>query len=371
MSLFIQDFLPGKPFGDAFHGNRTITTDTAGTGAATTTCSGSSGSKTLTLTAASTFANGDLVFIKQDTGTGVGLCELNYIVSGVGTTTLALLSNLVNTFTLSGASSASITELKRYRNATVNSSKSWTGNMVIAAKETATITGFISANGAGFGPGSTSSSTQTNGYQGYGEAGTAPVQSINANSSGGGGGDGSTSEDDVPGGGGGGSFVAGTTGQKTNNDPAGIGGAKSQTTADLTKIVPGGGGGQSGGGLLGVTKTGGTGGGYLVIFAKNLIVTGGITANGTDGQVGNETHDGGGGGGGGGCILLTCQDATLGTNLVTATAGAGGLAKMDGGAGGAGAIRLNYSGTYTGTTNPTLSTSTVLLPWTGRIGIIG
>ena len=78
--------------------------------------------------------------------------------------------------------------------------------------------------------------------------------------------------------------------------------------------------------------------------------------NGTSGTDVNSS--GGGGGGAGGSCLIACQVATLGTNVITATAGTGGASGGAGGNGGNGSvgrIAIHHSGTVTGTTNPTFT----------------
>ena len=91
---------------------------------------------------------------------------------------------------------------------------------------------------------------------------------------------------------------------------------------------------------------GGAGGGYLLIFAKKIIVTGSILVSGTDGQSGNgssTTHKYiCGGGGGGGCAGIFYREKNI-SGMITANGGAAGIGTSyaeNGKPGGAGAIIL-------------------------------
>ena len=64
----------GDGFGNGSDGAETISSSEAYDGAKAS-CSGTASTTTLTLGAASTFANGDLVVIHQSAGTGVGTWE--------------------------------------------------------------------------------------------------------------------------------------------------------------------------------------------------------------------------------------------------------------------------------------------------------
>ena len=370
MSQVIQDFISGKPFGDGTDGTLTISANQVfpsdGVGnAAQASCSGTSGTTTLTLGAASTFANGDIILIHQSRGTGVGAWEVNRISSGAGGTALVLQSNLANTYTDSGASQTQCIEIKRYTNVTVNGSTTWTlndwagdtgGILVFAANGTVTLTGTIPASTYGFDAGSGVEGSQA--YQGEGTSGTNTA-STSANGNGGGGGA-QNGGNGSGGGGGGGNGLAGTNGIAGTGPTSGGTGGTLVGNAALTTMAfgGGGGGGSRGAGVTGSAGSGGAGGGMVLIFVKNIVVTGGIAANGDNGS--NGTDEGSGGGGGaGGSILIKAQTATLGSNLLTATAGNGGTEGgggngANGGNGAVGRIHLDYSNSYTGTTNPTL-----------------
>lgn len=344
-------------FGDRKDGDTTITTSTEAPVDAS--CSGTISTTTLTATNAS-FAGGKIIGIFQMRGTSVGAWEFNKIESyNAGTVTLK--HPLMNTYTDSGASQAYVRVFAQYKNATVSgsntlTSKAWTGDVGGIAgffAENVTLTGTISGNGAGFIAGD--SPSNANGYAAEGSAG-ATVQQRTANGNGGGGGLKTT---DGYGGGGGGHANGGNnggTGVAPNSE--GLGGG-SVGSAGLTTLFMGGGGGSGGTTVTpsGTNGNGGNGGGIVIIVCKTLTITGGITVNGNNGVTGGAQIIGGGGAGAGGSVLLKCRVATLGTNLITATGGTGGAAgsnSTQGGNASVGRIHLDYSLSYTGTTNPTL-----------------
>lgn len=205
----ITRVLPGLPFGNGADGALTISSNTTQS-VPNSNCSGTSGSATLTLTSASTFANNDVVYIHQTRGTGVSQWEINRISSGGGTTTLTLQKALNYTFTQSGASQAQISKLFMYTTVTSNSSTTWSapnwggsvgGFLLFAAKVSATFNGASAGNGgvgtsgggdgtagvgAGF-AGGTGKQGQTAGFYGEGSTG-ASAGSSNGNANGNGGG---------------------------------------------------------------------------------------------------------------------------------------------------------------------------------------
>jgi hypothetical protein len=89
----------------------------------------------------------------------------------------------------------------------------------------------------------------------------------------------------------------------------------------------------------------------LIVFAKSISISGGITSVGGNGA--GDASNAGGGGGSGGSIMLACGTATLGTTLAVATLGSGGAGQGAGGNGANGRIAVHHSGTVTGTTSPT------------------
>ena len=77
---------------------------------------------------------------------------------------------------------------------------------------------------------------------------------------------------------------------------------------------------------------GGDGGGYIVLFAPHIIVTGTLTVNGVDGEdtptSGGASDDGGGGGGGsGGVIWLVGRTIDTSTGTMNKAGGAGGVSE--------------------------------------------
>src|SRR3990167_2341057 len=364
-------------FGNGSDGSITISADTTYDGA-NASCSGTADSTTLTLGAASTFANGDLVMIHQTRCTGVGNWELNKIVDGGGGTTLTLQKSLINTYTDSGASQAQIVEMKQYSSVTVNSAQTWSapewdGNVggIIAffCKDVTTVTGNISTNSRGFRGDTQNQADEYGGADGGGEGtvNAAVNQSQAANGNGGGGGDCEPNGSTVRGGaGGGGHSAGGGNGTGLGGGTGGTGGTTAGVAALITMVFGGGGGGyeKTFAGAH-VFDNGGDGGGIVLVISKTITVTGGIT---TTGQAGTAGADGGSGGGAGGSVLLKRQTITLGTTLVTALAGAG---TTNSGAGSAGRIHADYKNSISGTTNPTLdSTQDTTLNKIGTSGLI-
>jgi hypothetical protein len=361
----ITRVLPGLPFGDGIDGDYNSSSIPTMTYRS---CSGSSGSTTLTLGSAG-FSNGDLILIHQTRGTGAGQWEINKIVSGGGTTSLTLQTALQYTYTDSGASQSQVVKIPRYNNVTCPSGTwtvpSWNGDtggiLVLAAKGTVTITGTINATGVGFQAGAQVSGADVGGQQGEGTSGGGGGTSSSANGNGGGGGGTGSGLDGGAGGGGGGNGTSGQNGGAGQQPSGGAGGATAGSS-DLTVAVFGGGGGSGSAGRNGsnIGYAGGPGGGAIFIFAKTINITNSITINGTNGANATTNNGGGGGGGSGGSFLIACNTATLNSSLVTAVGGTGGTAgtsnggNRQGGNGGVGRIALHYSGSYSGSTNPTL-----------------
>ena len=329
-------------------------------------CSGTSGTKTLTLAAAGSFANDDLILIHQTRGTGAGTWQLNKIVSGATTTTLTLKYDLTNTYIDSGASQAQVIEMNQYEDMTTGAitAPDWDGSKggILAwfDKGTTTVGGAISLSEKGFRLGAYPGTNQRAAFAGEGTVGGS-VRQTSANGNGGGGG--SSNNDSVGesgGGAGGGNATAGQNGDQSGSSTRGIGGLLAGNSA-LTSCVFGGG---SGGGSALYSDGGGAngkiGGGIAFIFAKDIVTTGSVISKGGDGQSVNNGYFGSSGGGAGGSILLKCETATLGTNLITAPAGArseGGSGSSDGGAGSVGRIHIDYSKSFTGTTSPTIDST--------------
>jgi hypothetical protein len=350
-------------FGNGEDGDLTISSNTT-EAPIDSSCSGSSGSKSLAATNAS-FAAGKIVLIFQTRGTGAGKWELNQIDSYVAGT-ITLKNELQNTYIDSGSSQAQVIQLKQYNNVTVNtgvtwSAKAWDGNiggvLAFLAKGVVSVVGTISAAGKGFVGGSIYAWAD---YARQGQGEGDPGAGVNASSANGSGGGGGTSfAGRVSGGGGGANGANGGNGEDVNGGGgsfAGSGGV-AHGSADLTTLSIGGGGGTSGRNGQGAV-VGSPGGGAIIIIGSTVNVSGSVTARGTNGVNNTSNSDNAGSGGGaGGSILIKAKTATLGTALVASAGGSGGASGAnggDGGAGGVGRIHLDYLSSYTGTTSPTL-----------------
>ena len=345
-------------------------------------CSGTSGTKTLTLAAAGSFANDDLILIHQTRGTGAGTWQLNKIVSGATTTTLTLKYDLTNTYTDSGANQAQIIEMKSYDGMTTGAitAPTWNGSKggILAwfDKGTTTVDNTLTLTGKGHAGGIKGDSGGA-GYQGDSSTGAGAINTTTANGAGGGGGKsgtGNLGSHPGGGGGGGGNGAAGANGSDASytGDGGGVKGTGGAVDggASLVDMVMGAGGGAGGdgysqcsgnywaGGFIGTA-----GGGMSFIFAKNIVITGAITL-GSSNSANSNGNAGVGGTGSGGSCLLKCETATLGTAKITANAGSSGSSpgrcSSTGGAGGAGSvgrIHIDYSDSFTGTTNPTIDST--------------
>jgi len=91
----------------------------------------------------------------------------------------------------------------------------------------------------------------------------------------------------------------------------------------------------SGGGPAGTGVVGGSGGGSILIIAKELIISGSVVANGAAGGAGTLVVTNGAGGGAGGQIILLAKSKTI-TGTVSVAGGAGGAPYSGGTAGFAG-----------------------------------
>lgn len=343
-------------FGYGVDGAKTVSASADYDGA-NASCSGTSGTTSVTLGAASTFANGDLVLIHQTRGTGAGAWELNRIASGGGGTSLTMSYSLQNTYTDSGASQAQMLELKQYSSVTVDSGQTWSapawdgdkgGILAFLCTGTTTVTGTISASAKGFRGGATAGENAT---ATQGESATAAGSTSTAANGMGGGGSAKVAGSDGAGGGGGSYGASGTAGQSVGSSTGGSAGSTGGST-ELTTITFGGGGG--GGASTGTPGGGGDSGGLIVIISKRVTVSGAISANGENGTNGDSETAAAGGAGAGGAVLLKGQILSLGSALVTASGGTGGTTGGNGGDGGAGRIHADYSLSVSGTTSPTI-----------------
>ncbi len=305
------------------------------------------------------------VLVIQMQGTGVGSYEFAR-VSGVNGNMLMLSHGLSYTYTVSGNSKAQVLVIPNYRSVTIQgggilTAHAWDGNtggtMVFRVSDALVVqaSGIIDLKGLGYRQSyakgfGTSLSAESFDHglvdQGY----DCPTRIS---------GDGGYGRDNQAGGGAGYANV-GTTGQ---GGGCGGEGGNSYGIADLSLIFPGSGGGASS------WFDGGSGGGILVLYAKQTTVNGTIRADGNPGQTAtsdrcslNDCNPDGGGGGAGGSIKLVSKDLTIDGGAITSIGGNGGAGygsgSWVGGNGSVGRIYIEY-GTFTGATNPVANTQQV------------
>ncbi len=325
----------------------------------------SSGDTAVTVASATGFSAGDYIYIGQMTGTGAGNYEINKIRS-ISTNTLNLFFPTISAYQSSGAQVIKILE---YHNVTVASGGNWsasswngtTGGVLIALLNgglTLQSGGTITMTGNGYAGGGGSS---TQGTQGTGTNGSGGASS-SANGNGGGGGDDGVGNDAV-GGGGGGNANSGSDGTK-NGGSAGVvgsGGASAGSATLSTSAVLGGGGGGSECNTASCTAGSGTAGGGFIMFvtASTTVTAGTFASNGTGGSGCGASGGAGSATGAGGSIRLPARlNITLGTTI-TANAGAVVTTNCNGngGAGSDGRVATVSGATVSGTTNPTINTS--------------
>jgi len=305
---------------------------------------------------------GDLCIIHQSQGTGAGNWEIVKISNRSGTT-VYFDRNLTNTY----VSGAQIQSAPNLNGGTISGNlhpyTAWNGStggiIFIVDKGTLTVSGSIVATGFGFRGGPKDGGAGMVGYCGE-DIDSGWNRQTGANGISGGGGNENGASDAKPGGGGGGHATGGANG--VSNESPGVYGAGGGTigVANLTTIYFGGAGGQGAyWHATGATMNPGEGGGIFFIFARNIVITGSINVGGSNGAS-SSAAGGACGGGAGGSVLLKCETATLGTNLIVAPGGSGGSGDSNNGAGGnggVGRIHMDYSKSYTGSTNPTLSSA--------------
>jgi len=158
-----------------------------------------------------------------------------------------------------------------------------------------------------------------------------------------------------------------TVGSSPNNRPeGGYAYNDSELNNFSSSYLKGSGGGGGSSSNSSGNGRGGYGGGIIRIHCKNIIVNGEIDCNGEngiDGGIPSNYYTGGGGGGAGGTIYIqVLNKALLGTNLVHANGGIGGVGKTtsgatwgNGGNGGKGRIRIE-AGKKDGSSNPSYAT---------------
>ncbi len=359
------------PFGRGKLGSATINSDPH----TRRTCSGTAGTPTLSISSGA-YANGDLIAIVQTTNNATSITpnwELNYIVSGGGTTTLTLLNNLGRNY----SSGAQVMDVMEYVNLTINamSPTSWNdslgGYLFLAVRGALTTGGALSAYG------NLASSPQTGNWHldgmpnpaggvGCGFRGGAADEANNdgtatsgqgqsmtnlgswsylKNGMGAGGGHYSGAPGETSGGGAG-YADAGNNGTHWGNpnNTSGEGG-EAGSTADLTCLPLGAGGG---GGCKEPDYRGGGGGagaGSAAIWAKILTITNAWNFYGGDGAPAPGAAPGGAGSGGG--LLLNVFQVT-GLANINCRGGTGGAGQEQGGDGSKGRVRVNYFYSYSG-----------------------
>lgn len=346
------------------------------------TANSSAGQINLSVASTSGFGVGNEILVHQTQGIGAGNYEFVKIES-IGSGTLGLQGNLVNTYTQGGNSHAQVIRVPQYTDVTVPNgttltAPSWDGStggiLVFRANGTTSVNGTIrvdgtngasytadnitgGAVGGGFRGGNMNNvanvgnESQRQAYTGEGHTGPS-IQSGSNNGSGGAGGLNNADFDA----GGGGHAMAGQSSVGSGGHAGGVAVGDSNLTTLF--FGGGGGGGSNDSGPAGVTAgSGGSGGGIIFVNSKSLSVSGGITANGGNG--GNSNENGGGGGGAGGSVFLRGQSVTIGTNIISAAGGHGGTtASSDrGGDGSVGRIRFEYCDSLSGATSNPVATS--------------
>ncbi len=362
-------------FGNGQDGDLIVSTDQSlDTANLISSCSGTAGTRTLTVAAGLSFASGQIVLIHQSRGDlgDTGKWELAQIDS-YAATTLTLKSNLENTYTDSGASQAQVMALKQYRNVTIDATKklscdTWNGDIYgilsFMVSGVLTINGKLNAKGLGF----RGASSERRQGEGTNNGNFNVITSANGN-----GGGGAADVSDASGAGGGNGAVGSNGNTSSGGNTSGI--------ADLTNMTFGGGGGSGnddGTGRGNNIYQGNDGGGIILIFAKDVICNGvagsgsAINADGEDNKSGSSGNCGGGGGGAGGSILIKCVSATLGTELVMAYGRSGNPGTGTGSGGGNGAVgRVRIEAcTRTGTTIPAASEAIGGKDWCGASTIM-
>ena len=369
-------------FGTGVDGSLTIASGTTTINTQRSFVNGQTGSNVVTISSSvSGFAAGRRVLLHQTMGQGAGQWEERLIVKRNGAS-LTLDSPLKNTYVTSGNNRAQIIVIQEYSNVTITGGlltapafDGTTGGIMaflVTGKLAISGSGRISMDYAGFRGSSHSCFYRcSDGVSGESISGPVGAGGVAPARNGMGGGGGSRGQDCAAGGGGG----YGTAGGAGSNGYCGIcikscpnlggqGGGVAGLADTSKNILFGGAGGEGGGDEDGGNPgKGGNGGGIIVIKANEIAVTGGgISANGQNGANGDQGACGGwgcgmagGGGGAGGGMYLVAQTAALGSSLVAANGGTGGLCtcgpSYPGGTGGVGRIAVKATN-VTGTTAP-------------------
>lgn len=329
----------------------------------------SAGASAVVLASATGFTAGDYVMITQTFGTGASLYEFQKILT-ISSNTLNLAGTLTNSYQSTGAQ---VVKVNEYHNVTVANGGTWTasawdgtkGGILVAFLNgglTLQTGGTITASSLGFSGGAgapqfgASCGTQGNSTSGNGAAASGQ----NANS--GGGGCAGVGTDNV-GGGGGGNVSAGGDGTKNGGSAGtvGQGGALSGSATLSTSIFFGGAGGGAECNTASCSATdGGRGAGIIILVSASTTVSQGTFTNvGADTSSCGVSGGASGGSGAGGSVRLPVRlNITLGSTI-SAVAGTSGTTNCNGigGTGSTGRVGTVSTATVTGTSNPTINTS--------------
>ena len=326
---------------------------------------GASGSSTLTLTTAASFAAGQTIIVHQSVGNGAGNWERNTIkaVNGV---TVTLATSLAHAYSSAGTDRAQAVVVPEYGNVTESggsiTAPAWDGNTggILALIATSTMTindaNGITMAGKGYAGGTSSTVAPSGGpsftrYKmpggSYLPLGYADTTLYQPNKGGGGGGGMRVNCVGSPGGGGG-YALPGTPGGFGGGCAGGtiFGGVGGEVYGDaaLKQIFFGSGGGAGGYSSDPTQGHGGAGGGIVILYTSSIDVhvPQAINVDGAAGTLGFQ-GDGPGGGGAGGSIYLSHTSMVTGFSNLSANGALGGAAgpsgkAQAGGTGGSGRI---------------------------------
>lgn len=397
--------LPAPPFGDGSDGSLAVYATEYTDGVRTRlNNNASAGTDSLQVVNSSGFSPGDEVIIIQmfNSSGDAGQYEFNHLAEAGGGV-LLLEEPLQNNYSQGGSAGAQVIRVPNYTDVTVYNggilrAHSWDGNTggIVAFRANGTVNvmggGIIEVSGLGFagGPGGNEfpgsypdtgstggsyiSSSPLGGPTG-GDCGGCISPAGPANGGGGFGGRGQRGTDGASGGGGGSYGGNGASGIAAPVSPYAPGGQHGATYGgNLTNsIFLGSGGGGGGKGKDGYGAPGGNGGGAVIVYANELLLSGSIRANGSNGYSDANGNGGGGGGGTGGSIYLHLGSAPQGTNNLSVSGGNGGNGVShhngsNGGNGGSGRTGVDYYSAHF-SAQETSSNHPLALPMVMAIGV--
>ena len=145
-------------------------------------------------------------------------------------------------------------------------------------------------------------------------------------------------------GGGGGAGHGGAGGSGASDGSTGGSGGSSYGNASDTTYLMGSGGGGSGynSDASAVGQTGGDGGAGVYLEAPTILIHGAISVNGVSGTTDSWGYTGGGGGGSGGTIVIYGKDVNISGANLSAVGGNGGGGTASGGGGAGGRVKIFY-----------------------------